>query len=178
MSILNNVRDRSHAVALATALVANPPIEANYLIKVRNLVAQILAQLSRIAEKDRTQIDDIKTKYRDATKEYVRLQRELGNNGLHCTVVALAASFLQFVSPHQTDREIINLFAKEGSRTLGEMFGHVIQSKMRIADSVTSLAINEYAAKSQRGNDANNRQEVIDLLTKVLESLKRAAQTS
>lgn len=169
--------DPEHFQAVEKAILENAQPDTNYMIKIRNLIAQILVQLNKIAEKDRTQIDEMKTKYKNSTLEAANLQRDLGWNGLKFSGVALAASFLQFLSPHQSDREIVNIFAKECCPKLGDMFGSSIQANMHQSNSLANLVLQEYTAKTQKGqSDSSNKQELIGILDKVLQSVKEAAR--
>ena len=170
--------DSDHFTAVESAIAVEEPVEANYMIRVRSLIASILVQLNTIAEKDRHQIDDMKKNYKKSTLAAATLQRELGSNGLKFSLVALGASFLQFLSPHQSDREIMNIFAREFCPKLGEMFSSGIKSNMDQETALAQLVLNEYSAKTQKGtNDSSNKQELIQILDRVLESRKRAAQS-
>lgn len=166
-----------HLNAIDKILSQNDSIEPNYLIKIQNLVGQILVQLNKIAEKDRTQIEDLKLKYKNAIKDSADKLRELGSHGFKFSMIAMAGVCCQFLSPYQEDRDILAYFAKEGIRGIGDVFGNQIQSDMKKVEGLSSLLYAEYQAKTQKGqSDAGSKQEVIALLDKVLESLKRAAQ--
>ncbi len=166
-----------HFRAVEEAISQDVPTETNFMIKVQFLVAKILAQLNRIAEKDRTQTEKLKTDYKNATAKVAELQRELGTHGLKFSLIAFGASFLQFASPHQSDRDIAKIFASELCPKLGEMFGSSLQANMNQSNSLASLFLQEYQAKSSKGaNDASNKQEIIGILEKALDSLKQAAR--
>ncbi len=170
--------DSEHFQAVEKAITngENREPDTNYIIKVQCLVAQILAQLNRISEKDRTQIDQLKSKYKSKALEAADLQRTLGAHGLKFSLVALGASFLQFTTPFQSDRDILNILTREVCPKVGDLFGSSIQADMGQANSISSLLINEYQAKTSKGSsDASSKQEIISILEKALESLKRAA---
>lgn len=170
--------DHEHFVAVEKALTEPTSFEPNYIIRVQNLVGQILVQLNRIAEKDRVQIEGMKSKYQRSTQQVANSLRALGSHGLQFSMLVFGASFLQFLSPYQSDRKIANIFAKEVCPKLGNLFGGAtIQINKYQAESIANLVLQEYSAKTQKGgSDANTKQEITSILDKILESLKRAAQ--
>lgn len=167
-----------HFAAVETALTENPSPELNYINQVVTLVALILAQLNRIAEKDRVQIDGIKANYQKATQESADLIRALGSHGLKFSALTMACALLPYLSPHASDREIGGIFVREVCPKLGELFGgSLMQSDMKKADALASLLISEYSAKTQKsGAEANNRQELTAILQQTLTGLKEAAR--
>lgn len=168
--------DPRHFENIEKSLKENP-LPANYLVEVQNLVGLILAQLNRIGEKDRHQMEELKTQYKRCTAESASLQRELGSHNWHFALISFAASFLQFASPHQADREIANIIARECCPKLGDWYGSGINANMNQTTARGSLTLAEYQAKSNKGSsDSGNKQELIDILNKILQSLRDAAR--
>ncbi|MES2274030.1 MAG: hypothetical protein V4487_07550 [Chlamydiota bacterium] len=93
----------------------------NFLIKVREVVAKILAQFNRISEKDRIQIDDMKAKYRKASQESANYQKKLGDAGLVISGIGLAILLGQFGFANDADRLIMK-FISEQAPNVGGMF--------------------------------------------------------
>lgn len=150
--------------------------ETNYIIKVQNLVAKILMQLNRISEKDRVQIDALKVKYQKTTADAANYTRNLGRSTFAFSILSLGASFTA-LSQDQTHRVIGETLTREFCPKLGELFGSKIHSDKYQAESLAQLTLNEYSSKTQKSSsDANSKQEVLNILDKVMESLKRAAQ--
>ncbi len=156
----------------------NPPTEeaeVNYLIRVQSVIGKILAQFIRIAEKERVQKDDQKVKYNKATTEWGKYQKEVGDRGFNFTWIALGVMVSQFAFP-QADREIISFLGKEGCNNLSNMFNTETQSKQKMVDAIGQLAYAEIQAMMNKGASDSNKQEFIQLLDKILNSLKEAAR--
>lgn len=150
--------------------------QPSYLVNIRNSVAQILAQLSRIAEKDRTQIDEMKKKYENSYKLSAGLVKDLGWDGLIISSIALVPLFL-VTSPHQFDREMGNQFATQFIPSIGRIFTSSKDSDIKKADALSGLIIQEYSAKTSKSqSESGSKQEITSLLEKVVSALKEAAR--
>lgn len=170
--------DPEELLAIEKELVElkNNPAEPNYLIRVQMLIGKILAQFIRISEKERVQKEDQKEKYNTSNKEWGNLQREVGDRGLNFTWIALGLMVSQFLLP-QNDQAIVSFLADRGCKNLSDMFNTETQSKQRQVEGISQLAMAEINAMMNKGSsDASTKQEFINLLDKIYESLKRAAQ--
>ena len=149
--------------------------EVNFMIRVRKVVAEILAQLNKISEKDRFQMEDMKQKYRKSSQESADLQRTLGNAGLIISVVGFGVLLSQFGFKNPADREVMK-FLSEQCPHIGGMFTSRYQSSQKEADALSQLMLAEYNAKTSKSqSESSSKQEITSLLDKVLESMKRAA---
>lgn len=156
-------------------LIQNPG-DVNYMNKLREVIAEILAQFSQIADKDRTQIDDLKKRYQDATKEAAGLTRSLGDMRFYFAAAGFAVYFGQFFFSHQDDRPVVKYIAENVVPQIGGMVTGRYDSHQKKADALAQLVMAEYQAKTSKGqSDASNKQEIVALLDKALDSMKRAA---
>jgi hypothetical protein len=151
--------------------------QPNYLDEIRTCVANYMALLTRSNALDRKQIDRMKTEYEQAYLTSAGLTRKIARDGLIFSGVALLPALL-FLSPNGFDREMGGLFAREVCPKFGEMWNSAAHSDMKKADSLASLVIQEYSAKTAKSSsEANARQEITALLDKILSALKEAART-
>jgi len=159
-----------------TRLEANPePGEVNFLIKVREVIAGILAQLSEISQSDRSQTERTKLAFKEASNDAANLTRKLGNAGLCIAGIGFAVLLSQFGFKNPADREVMK-FLSEQCPNIGGMFTSRYQATQKEADALAQLMLAEYNAKtSKTQSESSSKQEIINLLDKVLESMKRAA---
>jgi hypothetical protein len=170
--------DSEHFTAVEQAINDNVEPDQNFMVRVQCLVAQILAQLNRIAENDREKIEKLKTKYRNTTLEAANLQRDLGKKGLMFAGIAFAAAFLRFASRNEDDMKFAEIFSNHLCPKLGEMFTDGIRGDMTQANGLSSLLLQEYQAKTNKGSsDSANKQEITGMLEKALRLLEAAARS-
>jgi hypothetical protein len=169
---------RLSAVSTEDEKIAEPEAEANFLIRVRKVVAEILAQLSKVSEKDRFQMEDMKQKYRNSSQEAADLQRTLGNAGLIVSVIGFGVLLSQFGFKNPADREVMK-FLSEQCPSIGGMFTSRYQAHQKEADALSQLMLAEYNAKTSKSqSESSSKQEITNLLDKALESMKRAAASA
>jgi hypothetical protein len=165
-----------HFAAVERSIEEGLDLDQNFMIKVQVLVAQILAQLNRIAENDREKIEKLKTKYRNTTLEAANFQRDLGKNGFKFAAIAFGASFLRFLG-NADDRAIAEVFAGQVCKGVGEMFGASIQANLSQAQALSSLLLQEYQAKTNNASsDAQKKTDFTNMLEKALRLLEAAAR--
>ncbi len=154
------------------------PEEVNFLIKIREVIGKILAQFSEISEKDRFQTEDMKLKYRKSSQDAADLQRSLGNAGLWIAGIGFAVLLSQFGFKNPADREVMK-FLSEQCPNIGGMFTSRYQASQKESDALSSLMLAEYNAKtSKTQSETSSKQEIVSLLDKALESMKRAASAA
>ncbi len=154
------------------------PDAPNYMIRVQQVIGKILAQFTRIAEKERVNKDEQKATYKLSNREWATLQREVGNRGFNFTLLAvgLMAGGLFLPKP---DQELAFYFSKEGCSNLANMFNSETQGRQRQFDTVGQLSYSELNAMMNKSSSADSsKQEFINLLDRVFEALKRAAQSN
>ncbi|PIS02769.1 MAG: hypothetical protein COT85_01690 [Chlamydiae bacterium CG10_big_fil_rev_8_21_14_0_10_42_34] len=157
-----------------TEALQNPVVEPNYMSKVQSLIAKILAQFVRIADKERHQKEEQKKKFTNSNLESGKLLREMGDRGFKFTGITLALMASKFMA-REGDQEFISYFAQNGCKNLADMYNSETQSRQKQIDAIAALAQTELNSLMNKG-DPSSKQELINLLEKVLESLKRAAQ--
>jgi len=175
-----------HFQAVEQSITDGLDLDKNFIREIQILVAQILAQLNRIAANDRTQIEQLKTKYRNTTLESANLQRELGWHGLKFAGIALGVSFLKFALPQNAQKErnsddlaMIDLFATQICPKTGGLFESSINANKSQADSLAGLLLQEYQAKTNKGSADNaNKGEITEMLNKALRLLEAASKTN
>ncbi len=154
-----------------------PNVETSYIVKVQQIVGLLLAQLNRISQKDRDQIDSMKKKFYGATEDSAEQLRGSGWNDFKFALMGLGASLLQF-SPYASDQLIGKTLAEQFFPSLGRLWGNDMQARMRMADAVANMVLQEYSAKTSKGqSDSSNKQEIIGILDKVLQALREAARS-
>ncbi len=154
------------------------PEEVNFLIKIREVIGKILAQFSEISEKDRFQMEEMKLKYRRSSQDAADLQRSLGNAGLWIAGIGFAVLLSQFGFKNPADREVMK-FLSEQCPNIGGMFTSRYQANQKEADALSQLMLAEYNAKTSKSqSESSSKQEVVNLLDKALESMKRAASAA
>lgn len=162
--------------AFDQALESPVTLEPNYLIRIQTLIGQILAQFSRLAEKERIQKEEQKAKITTASREWGKLQEEMGDRGFKFAWVSLGLMCSQFLVP-DSDQQFLKFLSEEGCKNLVGMFNSETQSRQKMVDTVSALANTEITAMMNKGSsDASAKQEFINVLEKANESLKRAAQ--
>lgn len=165
-----------HFQAVEQAIEETEELDTSYLIQIRELIAEILMQLNRISQTQSEETREIKNKYKTSTYDAAAMQRELGWHGLKFAGIAMTASLL-CLSQNAADREIAGIFAREFCPKLGDMFGSSIQANMNQTNSLAQLILQEYTAKTQqKQSDSSSKQELIGILTNVLQSLKESAR--
>ncbi len=170
--------DPEHFMEVEQAINEGVEPDQNFMVRVQCLVAQILAQLNRIAENDREKIEKLKTKYRNTTLDAANLQRDLGRKGLMFAGIAFAATFLRFASRNEDDMKFAEIFSNQLCPKLGEMFTDSIRGDMTQASGLSSLLLQEYQAKTNKGSsDSANKQEITGMLEKALRLLEAAARS-
>ncbi len=162
---------------LEEVFVENPEPQGNYVIRLQNLVAAILAQLQQISDKDKEKINQLEKEYKLSTLSAANLQRELGWSGLKFAAICFGASFLQFLSPHQSDRDIAMLFADKVCPKFGEMWNADLNAKFTSANNSCTLKMNKYnLLANAEQSKANDKQQVSGIFDKALRNLESATR--
>ncbi len=125
-------------------VVENPDKEAHYLVRFETVLAALLRTMNQKSEKDKNKIELLKKEYKNHTLNAAQTQRDLGWNSLKFAGLAFAASFLQFASTFQSDRDIANIFAREVCPKLGDLWGSDLQARLTTFNNGAQLQMNEY----------------------------------
>ncbi|MGB7978348.1 MAG: hypothetical protein WCF19_04215 [Chlamydiales bacterium] len=151
-------------------------IEPNYFLKLEQAVVAMLMLQIQINNHDRVKKEAYELKVSTSTKKWGECQKEIGDRGLNFTWITLGVMALQFVAP-QNDQPFIKYFAEHGCTNISNMFNGETQSKQKIVDTVSQLAMAEINAQMNKGSsDSSSKQEVLSLLEKMTEVMRRAAQ--
>jgi hypothetical protein len=150
--------------------------EPNYLIKFIEITERLLKLFIKIHDKERLSKSEEKQKFKEASRKWGELQREIGDRGVNTTYLSLACMTLQFLLP-KNDRIFVDYLAKEGCNNFSQMLNSETQSRQRLVDGISQIAQSELNAMINKGPSDANKQELIALLEKAMESVKRAAQS-
>lgn len=155
--------------------------DVNFVVRVRELVAQLLAQLSRISENDRKQVETLKKEYRTSAQKAADMQVNMGWSGVAVAALAFAVNLSQFmisnpnVNTQRTDREIIQFLAGQIPNA-GALFRDRYQAKQMEFGAVRDLRNQEIQMKnSKTQSESGSKQEILQLLTTALQLLKGAS---
>lgn len=155
----------------------NDPPEPYYQIALQQAIEKMLDLHIKMSKEESSRKNDQKGKYTKSNKEWGVYQKELGDRGLNFTWVALGLMASQFLLP-EADREFVSFLSKEGCTNLASMFNAETQTRQRLVEAVAQLALAEINAMMNKGSsDSSSKQEILNLLEKLYELLKRAAQT-
>lgn len=153
-----------------------PQEELSYSSKLNELVAKILAQLNKISQKDRIQIEKLKTEYKNLSEQTVSSQRNLGSLEFKVALVAMGTSIL-YISPYQDDQFIAKTLVEQFIPGAGNLYKSAVNADLQKSSSMAQLTLQEYTNKASKGqSDASSKQEFIGILTEAYRSLKEAAQ--
>lgn len=148
----------------------------NYTIRLQELVAKILAQYQQTSEKDKLKIEKIEQEYKNKTLTAADLQRELGWTGLKVAAFAFAASFLQFASPHESDRIVANKFA-EFCPKFGDLWTSDLNAKLTSSSNVCQMLLNRYnLLSSSEQSKSGDKQQVSAVFEKAMRAMEAAAR--
>lgn len=150
-----------------------PALELNYQILLQIFIAVALMQLARSSQINSVQTERKKHTYTQANMEWAQYQRSLGNIGVYST----AATVMIFGASVLLKTPIPDVLAQKGPDSLANIFSARTQSKQRMADSVSALAMNDInAAANKVGNESTAKDQLTRLLEQVYEAQRRAAQ--
>lgn len=162
---------------LEEKIIENPDKQANYVIRLQQLVAAILSQLQQISDKDKDKVNLLEKEYKLATLNAVELQKELGWSSLKFAAFSFGASFLQFLSPHDSDRAIARAFAEQVCPRFGELYTTDLQAKLTSANNSCQLKMSKYNLLSNaEQSKANDKQQISGVFDKALRGLESAAR--
>jgi hypothetical protein len=153
--------------------------EANYMIRLQELIGELLKLQTRISERDKKRTEELKVKYKTTCGESAALTRTSGKWnfwGSMTGFVILMAS--QYAAQSNADTgALLKFLADNGCQNLTQLFQSQINSDLRKVDGLTQLLNAEYTAATQKGSsEGNNKQELISILEKLLESIRSAAR--
>lgn len=168
--------------SVPVAPIELPSLEdVNFVVRVRELVAQLLAQLSRISENDRKQVETLKKEYRTSAQKAADMQVNMGWSGVAVAALAFAVNLSQFmisnpnINTQKADREIIQFLAGQ-IPTAGNLFRDRYQAKQMEFGAVRDLRNQEIQMKnSKTQSESGSKQEILQLLTTALQLLKGAS---
>ncbi len=151
--------------------------QPNYLNELRETVALILAQISRISEKDKAQIDELKRSYTKTYETSAGLTQQIAWNGLIWSGFALVPLLL-LTSGNPLDRDVGTACAREFVPKLGEMWNSHLPAQKARADGYGAVLNQEWSAKSGKTqSDGNNKDQITNLLSTAMNTLKEAARS-
>lgn len=154
------------------------PVDSNYIDRIIALVARSLAQQNRSKTTERGQIEELKKRYQDFSRQSGNLNVAMGNTGFYGAMASLglmlAPQFLPM--PSIFTPEVTKYLAEQGSQSITQLINGRSMAEQKQDDAVAALAINEYQSKTTNQNSSSN-QEAINLVNQVLELQKRASSS-
>jgi hypothetical protein len=158
-------------------LQINPP-DPYYYNRLQEVVAKMLTLHIKMAEKERVSKDNQKAKYNKSNKDWGEYQKEMGDRGFKFTWIGLVVLASQFIVP-ESDRQFVTYLSKEGCSNIATMLNNDTQSKQKMVEGISQIAMAEINAMMNKGSsDASSKQEILSLLEKASEAQRRAAQQS
>ncbi|HSX25390.1 MAG TPA: hypothetical protein VLE89_00095 [Chlamydiales bacterium] len=154
------------------------PEEANFIIKLRDIIAYSYRQRDRLMEKDRLLIENLKTEFKKAIQDQASFQRKIGTIGVIFAVASFVVSLgqLKFAN-NEAMRNAIQLGAQQVP-TLGQFFSNRWQGDLGIRRGTENLSLNglqqEQANKQTQGNAEQEKSRVLDKAMDVTDSVSRA----
>ena len=132
-----------------------------------------------ISEKDKEKIIQLENEYKVITLTAADLQREIGLSNLKFAAVAFGASFLQFLSPHDSDRAIAKVFADQVCPNFGRLWTSDLEAKFTSANNSCTMKMNKYnlLANSEQSK-ANDKQQVSGIVDKALRNMESASRSN
>src|SRR3990167_3836351 len=103
----------------------------SYILLIQEIVATSLELQETTLQKDRLQIHELKKRFKDLTQDSAQSQRQLGSSQFKWSFLTLGGTFLQFFFTQQSDREIVNTFARECLPKFCDFFHTQTQAKMQ-----------------------------------------------
>lgn len=152
--------------------------QPNYLNELREAIALVLAQISRISEKDKAQIEELKKNYTQTYETSAGLTQQIAWNGLLWSGFALVPLLL-LTSGNPLDRDVGTACAREFVPKLGEMWNSHLPAQKARTDGYGAVLNQEWSAKSGKmSSDGNNKDQIINLLNTAINNVKEAARSS
>ena len=163
---------------LEEAFNADPDLGSNYILRLQELVAAILAQYQQISEKDKLKIDQLEREYKVTTLSVADLTRELGWSGLKFAAVTFAASFLQFVpGANDADRVVAKIFAEQVCPQFGNVWNSDLNAKLTSGNNLSQMLMNKYnLLANAEQSKANDKQQVSGVFEKALRNQESASR--
>lgn len=154
--------------------------DSNYIVRLQELIAKILAQYQQISEKDKDKIQKLEKEYKLATLSVADLERELGWSGLKVAAFSFAASLLPLVpGANDTDKMIANIFAKDVVPNIGNLFTSDLKARHTSGDKLSNMLLQKYQQLSgAEQSKANDKQQVSGVFDKALNNLATASRSN
>ena len=149
--------------------------DVNFVTRMRELVGQILAQLSRISENDRTQVETLKREYRTASHNVAEMCIKTGNLAPWVAGISLAISLSQLGNPNPD--KIVELLAGHVVPKGGEFITSRYSAKQAEYSAIQTLSNTEISNKISK-TQSESKNEILQLLNSTLEVLKRASSAN
>ncbi len=113
--------DEKRLEALTTELNSTLASHPNFMIKIAELVREILQLTQQISERDRTRIEDMKTKYNNLSETSSESMRSKGNTNVYMTLAAFCVQFGALAFTNENDQRFVKSLADQFPQ-LGSFF--------------------------------------------------------
>lgn len=150
----------------------------NYLSRLQELVAAILAQYQQISEKDKLKLDQLEKEYKLTTLSVANIQKELGWSNLKFALISFGAVFLQFIpGANDVDKAVAKIFAEQVCPKFGDLWNSDLNAKFTSGDKLSQMLLGKYnLLAGAEQTKANDKQQVGDILRKALSNLESASR--
>lgn len=155
----------------------DPNINMNYLIRLRNAIALILASLSNSQRDKVEKLNRLKIEFQTLTKQQADSQRSGGWNGLIFAIGGLFLSTMgsseRFIS-NTVDRNFVGFLGRDLLPGVRDLVGARINATTEQLRATGQFASGEWSAESNKPTDP--KEQFVNLFEKVLQGQQRAAQ--
>lgn len=166
----------AEACAVPSQHTKNSLDEVSFVLRIQNLVLQILQQLARTAEHDRSLSKEWKSVYKQTSQEAAELTKKIGGAAPWIAVAGLAISLCSGLTADPGRQKLIQSLAEQGPNSVGQFYTSRLQCKQAEEQAKSSLTLQEIQSKSQKASaEASSKGEILQLLHAALESLRKAS---
>lgn len=149
----------------------------NFVVRMRQLMLQLLEQFSKISDADRKQVEILKREYRLSAHNAADMQSKIGVAGFWIAAISFATSLSRFMTKNPDDRQVVDFLAQQlGGNGAGTLVTSHYQAKLMEYSSVRDLRNTEINMKnSKTQSESGNKQEFLATFKEILMLMKSAS---